>query len=80
MNNFKITQKQIKLIFGYVSKESDIITMLRSFYYGSLSPNLNFTKISPSVYQITAPNGLVMDDLFILKSGKKKIKYSLISI
>lgn len=80
MNNLKITQKQIKQVYGYVSRENDIITMLRSFYYGSLSPNLNFVKITPSIYQIIAPNGVVKDDLFVIKSGKKKIKYSLISI
>jgi len=80
MNNFKITQKQIKLIFGYVSKENDIITMLKRFYFDSQSPFLSFKKISETIYQITAPNGVVKNDLFILKSGKKKIKYSLISI
>lgn len=80
MNNFKITQKQIKLVHGYVSKESDIITMLKRFYFDSQSPLLSFNKISETIYQIIAPNGLVKNDLFILKSGKKKIKYSLISI
>lgn len=76
----KITQKQIKQIFGYVSKENDILTMLKSFYFGSQSPLLSYSKISATVYQITAPNGLVKNDLFILKSGRKKIKYSLVLI
>ncbi len=76
----KITQKQIKQIFGYVSKESDILTMLKSFYFGSQSPLLSYSKISETIYQITAPNGLVKNDLFILKSGRKKIKYHLVSI
>lgn len=80
MNNFKITQKQIKLVHGYVSRENDIITMLKRFYFDSQSPFLSFKKISETIYQITAPNGVVKNDLFILKSGKKKIKYSLISI
>lgn len=76
----KITQKQIKQIFGYVSKENDILTMLKSFYFGSKSPLLSYYKISETIYQITAPNGLVKNDLFVIKSGKNKIKYSLVSI
>ena len=76
----KISQKQIKQIFGYVSKENDILTMLKSFYFGSQSPLLSYSKISETTYQIIAPNGLVKNDLFILKSGKKKIKYYLVSI
>lgn len=76
----KISQKQIKQIFGYVSKENDILTMLKSFYFGSQSPLLSYSKISETIYEITAPNGLVKNDLFVMKSGNKKIKYSLISI
>ena len=76
----KIKQKQIKQIFGYVSKENDILTMLKNFYFGSQSPLLSYSKISETIYQITAPNGLVKNDLFVMKSGKKKIRYSLVSI
>lgn len=76
----KISQKQIKQIYGYVSKENDILTMLKNFYFGSQSPLLSYSKISETIYEITAPNGLVKNDLFVMKSGKKKIKYSLVSI
>ena len=76
----KISQKQIKQIFGYVSKENDILTMLKNFYFGSQSPLLSYSNISETIYEITAPNGLVKNDLFVMKSGKKKIRYSLVSI
>lgn len=76
----KITKKQIKNIFGYVSKESDILIMLRRFYWGTTSELLAINKINDSIFQITAPNGTILEDLFVIKSGVKKIKYELIQI
>jgi len=73
----KITKKQIRHTYGWVGSEDLMINQLRRFYFNTTSDKLAVNKINDKIYQITAPNGEVKTDLFYLKTGKSKIKFTL---